>query len=532
MKKCNYIYAEGFRFVSGSLLVDLEYEDGVIRRFAVIHNGNGASRPDRFQVDPRADGATGEIILKDLAIRLGVVTTIAATYVTASGPVSLKLTPDHAMGHSGLEVSVLQMRESLTRMPPDVRAAFAEAQLYTLSYGTEDSRYAGYRLETVLGVSSDGVLSTAIARNATNFLKHYDWSLAKNLKQVRPLDFAAISIYAQTREAKFNGDAKKIREAHLGMQILDPDDVPDDVQLAAQLTMVEELTDQSLLGRIWRRRSVNESLRKAALVRLDDQPELATVALNDEDAEIRLLAVTNLRGQPTLFHVALHDPVAAVRLAAVGNINNPQRLKRLASGDATLGVVVDPEVALAALSRLTDSLSVKEVVDSPLVSPQVRLQAEAMLTSGQLVSVAEPSTPASPTVALNPDFHPEVVVDGVAVDQGISSLLAYFWSHDVRTAYSCQGGDQSGSAYISFVDGVSFQTAQPLLLALARDAGLTAVFGRSQYPSIDPSGDLTVVEVAGEWTVMQYARGARDGVTIYLPTADMAALNAASSLRL
>ena len=64
---CDYIYTEeGLRAQSGSVAVKLSWTDGTIKTLAVVRSGKGRSRIDRWEANPRPDGATGEINTRDL----------------------------------------------------------------------------------------------------------------------------------------------------------------------------------------------------------------------------------------------------------------------------------------------------------------------------------------------------------------------------------------------------------------------------------------------------------------------------------
>ena len=134
-------------------------------------------------------------------------------------------------------------------------------------------------------------------------------------------------------------------------------------------------------------------------------------------------------------------------------------------------------------------------------------------------------------------FHQEVEVNGVLVDRGISSLLAYLWAHKAYTLFSCQGRyhigcdgdycDMRVNGYITFADSAVFNMHGHLLLDLASEAGLTRCFGKITSHESCP-------EVSEEWQVEndgfpQY----RDlQVTVRLPPGDVAAMNVIASQRL
>lgn len=131
--------------------------------------------------------------------------------------------------------------------------------------------------------------------------------------------------------------------------------------------------------------------------------------------------------------------------------------------------------------------------------------------------------------------HEQVTVNGVAVDAGISDLLAYLWPQAVRTVYSCQGEDSASafSGYIAFADAASFDAARPLLLGLAREAGLLSVFGKSHIVPTSPIiTNVQPPDVVGEWTVLKRHSTHCYRFAVYIHFSEVAALNRMAARRL
>jgi len=90
----------------------------------------------------------------------------------------------------------------------------------------------------------------------------------------------------------------------------------------------------------------NDEVRKEAVGLLKDQNAIKQVALFDKNSDIRLSAVALLTDQNGLKSVALFDKVAEIRKQATTKLNDLEALKQVANFDDS------PEVRLAALRSL------------------------------------------------------------------------------------------------------------------------------------------------------------------------------------
>jgi hypothetical protein len=68
-----------------------------------------------------------------------------------------------------------------------------------------------------------------------------------------------------------------------------------------------------------------ETVRQAAVARLDDQSLLAKVAVQDQDCYVRQAAVARLDDQALLAKVAVQDQDYDVRRAAVARLESLQK---------------------------------------------------------------------------------------------------------------------------------------------------------------------------------------------------------------
>jgi hypothetical protein len=116
----------------------------------------------------------------------------------------------------------------------------------------------------------------------------------------------------------------------------------------------------------------NDARRIAAVQRLTDQAELARIAQQDANADVRRAAVQRLADQVVLADIAQSDVVPGVRAAAVERLNDQTLIAGIVQKDA------DPSVRAAAVARLRDQALLSGIAqkDGPLCE---RLNATAML---------------------------------------------------------------------------------------------------------------------------------------------------------
>jgi len=117
---------------------------------------------------------------------------------------------------------------------------------------------------------------------------------------------------------------------------------------------VAKVTDQSLLAKIVLEDS-NVGVRSAAVINLTDQALLAKVALEGTDASARRTTVSKLSDQTLLARIAQEDQDAAVRRAAVAKLTDQSVLSKSALQDKDAGV------RGSAMSKLTDQALLAKV---------------------------------------------------------------------------------------------------------------------------------------------------------------------------
>lgn len=163
---CDYIYASGFRFKSGTIVVTVSI-DNVERRLAVVRNGKGRSRIDRWSSDPVSigsqDNVVGEINLRDLRNYLQESQSSSIPVSHESGVVVM-LDPGVAMGRAARELDPSSVDDALgdTLKEPvlggigrDAVVSFLESQLESAPYGAvtpESSRRVNFVLSKLEGV--------------------------------------------------------------------------------------------------------------------------------------------------------------------------------------------------------------------------------------------------------------------------------------------------------------------------------------------------------------------------------------------
>jgi len=161
---------EGFRFRSGSPVVDVVV-DGAPRRLAVVRSGSGRSRLERWRVAPRADGAVGEITVRDLAALLegSGSSSVDVSVFLDGAPIMLRLDPARAMGGSGRVEDAAELRDSLARLGPDDRRRLADSQVDSAPYGDGDAPAVRARLRVLLDDLSDASLLAAARERGEMF---------------------------------------------------------------------------------------------------------------------------------------------------------------------------------------------------------------------------------------------------------------------------------------------------------------------------------------------------------------------------
>ncbi len=194
MAVCDYIYLDGLRFASGSAAVDIEI-DGKIRRLAVVRNGKGRSRLDRWEPEGREDGCVGEINLRDLqeTLTLAGKTSTKAEVTLLHTKTELNLDPSKAMGREGREVTLERLRELLYSVPPHIAREIAITQLHTLPYGAENASEAQSRLSAITPFMLDGDVRQAVLEGAENVMMHALPKTLNEMREVCPRDAAWLS---------------------------------------------------------------------------------------------------------------------------------------------------------------------------------------------------------------------------------------------------------------------------------------------------------------------------------------------------
>lgn len=131
---CNYLYVHGGRFGSGECVVEVLI-DGQVKKLALVRDGKGRSRIDRWESRPRSDGAVGEISIRDLT-----------AMKTESGEATVDLWVDGvymrsflgrdiSMGREG-RTSVADLEHTLKMLDVDSRRKIAASQIKNASYGS------------------------------------------------------------------------------------------------------------------------------------------------------------------------------------------------------------------------------------------------------------------------------------------------------------------------------------------------------------------------------------------------------------
>ena len=166
---CDYLYVHGARFLSGECVVEVAI-DGVNKRLALVRDGKGRSRLDRWSAAPRKNGVVGEINIRDLRQILGEQGKDVTDLWYEDTYMRVVLDRDLSMGREGRD-EVDALVKSLGYLDNAGARSIAMSQIRNASYGKESSRETRRRvlvsLEKMsvedlrsLGVSSSVALSS------------------------------------------------------------------------------------------------------------------------------------------------------------------------------------------------------------------------------------------------------------------------------------------------------------------------------------------------------------------------------------
>ncbi len=152
------------------------------------------------------------------------------------------------------------------------------------------------------------------------------------------------------------------------------------VGCAPTLKTVARATDQTQLARIAvEAKDVN--VREAAVEKLTDQTQLARIAVEDKDGNVRVAAVKKLTDQALLAKMSVRDKNPYIRLAAVEKLTDQGLLAKIA--------VEDEEWAIrkAAMEKLTDQTLIAKIAMND-ENVNVRLAALEKLVEAKLTDQA------------------------------------------------------------------------------------------------------------------------------------------------
>lgn len=173
---CDYLYASGFRFKSGTLVVNVSIE-GRNHNLAVVRNGKGRSRTDRWAEKPivvsGVKDVVGEISLRDLSLLLA---DSGRTSIDATSPTGATVTldPEHSMGRSGRSLSIEGMQEVLYSKDHSTKeslTSFLCDQLDSMPYG-DPSKESSFRLNFILHNMSRGDLFKSLDEVNWEWMRH------------------------------------------------------------------------------------------------------------------------------------------------------------------------------------------------------------------------------------------------------------------------------------------------------------------------------------------------------------------------
>ena len=170
---CDYIYTEeGLRAQSGSVAVKLSWTDGTIKTLAVVRSGKGRSRIDRWEANPRPDGATGEINTRDLQdwMKQNGVGEIEGVLNADGVSLKVSLERDALMGRAGRRHALFG--EYLDGLGEIERKAAALFMLKNMPYGLENTEDFRERTDASLKVLDDENIKKLLENGNFNFLGH------------------------------------------------------------------------------------------------------------------------------------------------------------------------------------------------------------------------------------------------------------------------------------------------------------------------------------------------------------------------
>ena len=170
---CDYIYTEeGLRAQSGSVAVKLSWTDGTIKTLSVVRSGKGRSRIDRWEANPRPDGATGEINTRDLQdwMKQNGVGEIEGVLNADGVSLKVSLERDALMGRAGRRHALFG--EYLDGLGEIERKAAALFMLKNVPYGLENTEDFRERTDASLEVLDDEDVKKLLESGNFNFLGH------------------------------------------------------------------------------------------------------------------------------------------------------------------------------------------------------------------------------------------------------------------------------------------------------------------------------------------------------------------------
>lgn len=147
---CDYIYVLGLRFKSGECVVEVTI-DGQRKKLALVRDGKGRSRTERWLDKPRSDGATGEINLRDLILACEKSRETRIKLWVGEG--LLHVAPDAhiSMGREGREATA-ELVSIYSSMDRSTAKTVALAQIRNASYGKESAEDTRKRVLVSLSI--------------------------------------------------------------------------------------------------------------------------------------------------------------------------------------------------------------------------------------------------------------------------------------------------------------------------------------------------------------------------------------------
>jgi len=190
---CDYVYVSGLRFKSGTPFIEIQssFLDSVSKepskepsklvRLAVVRDGKGASRLDRWASKPSRFGVVGEINLRDLSKVLDnsgmsdvdALVSLSLDDSSDAGLISLVLDPTAAMGRRGRLLDSDMIDDALLSLPDPQCQALVKDQLRNMPYGVENSKDASLRLQVLLRHATPESIAEVV-KESTDFVKHID----------------------------------------------------------------------------------------------------------------------------------------------------------------------------------------------------------------------------------------------------------------------------------------------------------------------------------------------------------------------